>query len=1012
MPTVHHRYHRAGPLLIRASTLPCSLMAPSLADPADRRQGMRWLASVWALPGFRTAVELASPDLTARLDQLLTPGSNPSTKVVQRAVLAVASYLRRWQRRSTPFGLFAGVTTASAGPAVRKIGETHHAQVRADADWLAQIIDRLENHRGLRRSLFLIANNGGQIRAGRVVVPARPVAGRSTAGVLTESSVRHTKPVALALFLATQPVRFDNLVAQLAERLPRGDADKIEALLDGLVDSNILITSLRPPTTATNALTHLIGVLGSASAWRIPDLAPLVDQLGRLAGLLSAHNAQVSSGSQASLRTHLVEAMNTVVKAATPLAVDVRFDATVSVPQKVLDEAAAAASVMLRLTTQPFGTHAWLDYHARFRARYGLGGLVGVRDLVADSGLGYPAGYLGAPRPQPAWRMLTERDSRLLALVQQTALDGSAEISLSSADIDALTIGDPATVAAPPRIEIGITVLTDSADTLNQGDFDILVTGAPRAQTSMLGRFAHLLDRATVDQLAESYAPRGSEETVAAQVAFPPRRTHNDNVVRVGRLGAKIIPISELIDSDSISIDDLAVTADAAQFHLVRRSTGQRVVAYVPHALDVTVQTPPLARFLAEVGDSRSAVYGPLDLGAAARTMPYIPRIRYQRTILAPARWLLTIADLGSAAETARWRRRWRLPGQVIVCHGDQRLPLDLDDPLDEALLKSHLRRSGRLELREDLAAARPGWLGRPAELVIPMSLASPAPRPLPTMTRPARAERPGTSAVVNARLIGSPGRFDDILADHLPAFAENLTDSGVTRWWASRHRDLIRLDADQYLRLTLRLDNAAAYGLVVAQLSAWTERLHDAGLPNELMLTTRHPHPARYGGSSVMAAAEQVFATDTAAAISQLRTSREGSIPSQALAAASIARMAAGFAADPTAGYQSLLASLRSHTAAADRALTQQTRRLTSVQQIRDLTGGEALLEAWRVRHAALQAYYRAVDNARDSATILRTLVHDHHVRAVGVDPGFERSTNHLARAAAMRLLKGGAEQ
>lgn len=95
--------------------------------------------------------------------------------------------------------------------------------------------------------------------------------------------------------------------------------------------------------------------------------------------------------------------------------------------------------------------------------------------------------------------------------------------------------------------------------------------------------------------------------------------------MRVSRLVSDVVSLSEHPDGEMISIDDLAVTADADQLYLVPVSTGRRVVPHIPHALDITLQTPPLARFIAEVADARSAVFGPLDLGAAARTLPYTP---------------------------------------------------------------------------------------------------------------------------------------------------------------------------------------------------------------------------------------------------------------------------------------------------------------------------------------------------------------------------------------------------
>ncbi|MGR6919381.1 hypothetical protein ACU635_34525 [[Actinomadura] parvosata] len=55
---------------------------------------------------------------------------------------------------------------------------------------------------------------------------------------------------------------------------------------------------------------------------------------------------------------------------------------------------------------------------------------------------------------------------------------------------------------------------------------------------------------------------------------------------------------------------------------------------------------------------------------------------------------------------------------------------------------------------------------------------------------------------------------------------------------------------------------------------------------------------------------------------------------------------------------------------------------------------------------NAALAAYHRTLAQQRDPATVLRTLLHDHHVRALGVNPEFEKITGRLARAAALRCL------
>lgn len=1025
MPAAPTRYQPVGPVLMRASTAPDmdGAVLPDLTGPAATQHQRAWLAGQWACPELREAVTMASRDLASRVDQLLNADADPPAKVVRRAVLSIASYLVRWQRRTTPFGLFAGVTTTAIGPAATRIGEKHRAVARADADWLAAVIDRLERQHGLRRRLTVVADSGGFVRDGRVITAGRPEVGARTPGPARETSTRYTLAVQAALTYAAVPVRFDRLADQLAVSFPQVAPCSIEAMLHGLIDGHVLITGLRPPMTVVDALAYLLDALTRAGGDHPPEVMALVHQLGEIHAQLSRHNAEADPDEQAAIRSSVTAAMDRVVAgAAHPIVVDVCLDAEISIPARVLDETAVAAGVLLRLTTQPFGSAAWLDYHTRFRGRYGVGALVPVRDLVADSGLGYPTGYLGAPRARPAWRVLTERDARLLALIQRANLDRAEEIALTDADIKALTIGDHTAVVAPARVELTVSVDAPSTIAVNDGHFSLRVIGAPRAYTSMAGRFAYLFDATARQQVTHTVAAPGDEgDVVAVHLSFPPRRVHNDNVTRVGRLTAEVVSVSEHPDGDVISIDDLAVTCDADQLYLVRGSTGQRVIAHIPHALDTTVQTPVLARFIAEVGHARTAVFGPFDF-AAARTLPHTPRIRYRRTVLAPARWLLTTDDLAPAAGAAKhsdeqwdkaldgWRQRWRVPARVIVCHGELRLPLDLDQPVERVLLRTRLARAERLELREDGPADGHGWLGRPAELLIPLTLTPPATRPLPVTSTPGRTHHPGGSTVLHAQLVGNPACFDELLTGHLAPLADALTDCGVRHWWVKRHRDMIRLDADQHLSVVLRLHDPDAYGAVAARLAELTDRLHAAGMPAQLTIASYHEHPGRYGHGQALQAAERVFAADTTAAIAQLRTATHADIPGQVLAAASMTQLAAALAADRMSGYRALLDCLQQHTEPADRALTHLACTFAdhtdSFARLRALPGGDVVAAAWQARDTALRSYHASLRAQRDPAGVLRTLLHEHHVRAVGVDPEFERKTCHLARAAAMRRL------
>ncbi|CAL9577257.1 hypothetical protein SUDANB95_04921 [Actinosynnema sp. ALI-1.44] len=1026
--TVSTRYRHTGLVLVRATTDPGDLDPPThldLFDPvAVQQEGRAWLAKVWARQEVHEALQLASPALSARIDQLLDEGAGPRpVKELRRAIASVASYLLRWQRRATPFGLFAGVTAAAIGPATGEVGDEHRAVLRADAEWTTTLVDRLERHPGLRPRLTVVADSARIVRDGRVIVHRRAEVGASTPGPLRESSVRLNRPVQFALTAAASPIRFDALAAEMTARFPSASLDKIHTLLHGLVDAGVLITSLRPPMTTIDALSHLVHTLRATGGEDLPDVAGLLRELDGVRACLARHNSATDGERAVQIRSPLAVKMTDLVPSAGHVfAADVRLDARIAVPEQVLAEAAVAAGVLLRVSTQPFGSAAWLDYHARFRAHYGPGALVPVRELVADSGLGYPAGYLGAPRARPAWRMLTERDAALMALIQQATVDGAEEIALTDADIEALTVGEHADVVAPQRIELGVAVCASSTRALDRGDFQLRVTAAPRTPTSMAPRFAYLLEDADRARLASTYSTgaetAAQDGTITVQLSFPPRRPHNENVVRVPPLLPNVIPISEHPDPRLrvVSVDDLAVTADADQMYLVQRSTGRRVIPRIPHALDTTVQSPPLVRFLAEVADARNAVFRGFDLGAA-RTLPYVPRIRYRRTVLSAARWILSTADLpglrrGDSMEESlnAWRQRWRVPARVVLCNGELRLPLDLDQELDRALLRAHVERAERIELQEDSPPDGQGWIGRPAEFLIPLITTNPVTRPLPTTAAPGAVLRPGNSTVVHAQLVGNPARFDEILTTHLPRFVDSL-DGLVGPWWVRRHRDMIRPESDQHLAVFLRLTSPGQYGTVAAKVAAFAADLHSRGLPGQLTLASHQQHPARYGQGPVLTAAEHVFAADTAASIAQITAAQASTVPAQALAAASMAHLAASFAPDPRTGYQALVGCLRQEHGPLDRALRDHVLKLADpddgYRAARALPGGGAVAAAWIARDNALMAYYHALTQQQhDPGTVLRTLLHEHHIRAVGVDPTFEKETGRLARAAALRRL------
>jgi hypothetical protein len=123
-----------------------------------------------------------------------------------------------------------------------------------------------------------------------------------------------------------------------------GSGDKGTRMLAEMVRLGFLITSLRPAMTTTDALEQVTKELRAAGAHEIPETAGLLKQLEALQHELAAHNA-AEPEHQAAMRERLSAAVTEIsAEGRTPLCLDLRLDAEVTLPEPVGREMAAAAS--------------------------------------------------------------------------------------------------------------------------------------------------------------------------------------------------------------------------------------------------------------------------------------------------------------------------------------------------------------------------------------------------------------------------------------------------------------------------------------------------------------------------------------------------------------------------------------------------------------------------------------------------------------------------------------------
>ncbi len=582
-----------------------------------------------------------------------------------------------------------------------------------------------------------------------------------------------------------------------------------------------------------------------------------------------------------------------------------------------------------------------------------------------------------------------------------------------------------ADTAVPPPLELIVQIAAESATAVDRGDFTLVLNGAATASGGLMGRFAHLLPPGQAEEMRRTVrSARQDTGQLPVQVHHQAAHHRHGNVAQVptwldGRLVVGAHPGPAAPGVTDLTLDDIVVSADSEGFRIASAALGREVTPAALHVLNRELAAPNAVRFLIE-----AAAFGPRQWRMwdwdAADGLPFLPALRIGRTVLTPARWRLD----ATSPPLDDWRALWGVPDHVQLALGDHRIPLNLTVPAHQEILRREYERWGVALVHEPPTGqgADGGWLHGPggAHDVEAVVTLTPSRTPA-TAHRPAKAAtiaraagatvRHGTGEIppggpwLYATLYSSAERQDELLTGPLRRFLTELPASpdapgGVDRWFFIRYAD-----PDPLLRLRLHGEPALLNGVVLPRLHDLAGELARAGLARGLRLDSYAPETERYGGSALLAAAEEVFHADSLLVLERLAAPADDRVLSAAHDVAHLVRsFHHGYGGDwrhwLTATYPKRERHHKAFAARRAAALALITR-----DGLPD-PAGEPYREAPRrfgrlVREAEERGNLSVAPDA-----VLASLVHMHCNRRLGVDRTAEAQALAVARGAVQAHL------
>jgi thiopeptide-type bacteriocin biosynthesis protein len=812
-------------------------------------------------------------------------------------------YVARMASRATPFGLFAGTAVGRLGRrtdlsvAPRAAGRRRS---RLDADYLFAVAGAAGRDPSLRGRLAFRPNSSLYPAGNRWrYVETRPNG--------TEKSY-HLVAVDDGAELRAVLGRAEGgaSLAELAAAVVGNDVDPAdaEAFVSDLADAQVLVPVMGLVLTGSDSVSGLAATLRGSP--ETEGVAARLEEAEQGLAALDADGFGVDPGRYRVLASALA-GLPVEPDLSRLFQVDLVHPASAPMlGEQVVEEVERGLDVLHRLML-PTGSDL-AHFAEAFEERWGQREVPLPEALDEESGLGYPAYaeedsspsplLAGIPFPEAPERTTRwgRRESHLLRLLSIALSEGSNEIVLGNADIEALA--NPSPVPLPGSFAALVKVAARSQASLDSGDFRVVLesAGGPSG-ARFLGRFCHA-DPALAAYVAEHLREEEALEpdAVFAEVVHLPEG-RSGNVVRrplfrdyeIPYLGESGAPLERQLPAS-----DLLVSIRRGEIVLRSRRLGRRVIPRQTAAHNYVSYGPGLYRFLCAL-QAQSTAGGVLWSWGALSSAPFLPRISRGKTVLSAARWNLVKEELSRLAAAspgtgrfravASLRAALRLPRYVLVADLAEELLVDLDSVLSVDAFVHLAKGRDRLELKELLPApdelcARgdDGRYVHEALLTFVSTLrrkppeARPAPQ-TPTVKSLRRSLPPG-SEWLYLKLYGGNASLERLLGDRVGPLCSSLVASGAADLW-----HFVRYaDPRPHLRLRLHGDPFLLRDGALPAVLGEAGLLLDEGVAWRAQLDTYEREVERYGGPEGMVLAERAFHLDSEAVVEVLGMLEEGS--------------------------------------------------------------------------------------------------------------------------------------
>jgi lantibiotic biosynthesis protein len=943
-------------------------------------------------------------------------------------------YFIRMTTRTTPFGLFSGVSVGNfASDTNIKFNRDNIIEkyARVDMEWLFKVIDKIKSNEIILKQLKVEFNNTIVEKGNRI----DNIYSLSNKKPHKSISINNSLIIEFMKGLLTKPIKVIDLINEISKQAPQIHYHRVEKYIIELIKNDYLIAEITPRIIDSDPLRNTIKILkDTKEAEGFYNSLIEVDEK-----IQKYNNSTIGYGEE--IYIDVINAMKKICESSQYLQVDMRYNYNnLNISDIVKSDIEDFVEKLVGLNKLIETSSSIKEYKMDFIEKYSENQEVPLMELIDENiGIGYPATYLN-PISKKRSHKETDNNSNKLKhyiynkITQKVNVD---EFNISLDEIKAMK--EIKEVSSSKDLvnsfEANFMLFSNSVEDLDKGKYKLLLGanyGSDKAG-KMFGRFLHVLDDETYERFKETAKEEekliNDENVMLCDISIIPSNRRSANVSLSKSLNKYQLCISQYTENKVIDLKDLVVGIDNNKFYVKSIKLNKRIILYSTNMLNISL-CHNIYRLLIELTNEKNIFSPFFFIKDVLKDFSYVPEIKLGNVTVYPKTWkidkeLLNIDyDINFKDEILKWKKENNVSDNIYINEGDNVLLLDLKNDLHINIFKSLIKKSNKLIT---ITEGTIGFNGNNfikgkdnnsyfGEIVVPFIKNI----NISNLNKSIKIKDISNNYCSDEKRIFLPysdwiylkiytdeKRDNEILSNKISKFIDEMYKNNyILKGFYIRYKD-----PNNHIRLRL-LKNVIYEEKLNKEINNMINSLYKDKATNRIIIDTYFREIERYGGVEVIEIAETFFSLDTLASINTIKIIGKLNDNEKTLVyAINLVKLIEDCQLSFLEQLE-LLDSMVSHNENRDE-FTELRRDLMSLlnsdsdwRNLRAKPYGEALISCLKIRSEGLKSYMEVIDKAIINNTafsnkkiIIRSLMHMSCNRIMGVDRKREQEIYALVR-------------